>query len=88
MKTVQNSVDIFRKHWKQLNANEESINAMESNENNQETKPDYVRNEKPALCKEIIENQRIINGTHKRKSKRDHRKYLKNPLDINDESTE
>ena len=61
---------------------------MGSNENDKETKPDYVRNEKPALCKEIIENQWIVNGTHKRKSKRDQRKHLKNPLDINDESTE
>ena len=48
---------MIRKQWKQLNVNEESINAMEVDEIHQETKPDYVRNEKPALCKEIIENQ-------------------------------
>ena len=57
LKTVQNSVEMIRKQQKQLSVNEESINAMGSNENNKETKPDYVRNEKPALCKEIIENQ-------------------------------
>ena len=54
-KIIWKSVEIIRKQWKQLKINEESINVIEMNENHLETKPNYVRNEKPDLCEEITD---------------------------------